>query len=140
MTGKEITDDELEDELDEAFKANEAKRDQCGKPIPTNKEIDLGTLNTLVKDFAVKIIECDGPETNILVRGNMGTKTTKIILTKEEINNLIQKFSKTAKIPAYGGIFRVVVGRLILLAIISEVVGSKFIIKKFAYNPFHQQK
>ncbi len=49
MTGKEITDDELEDELDEAFKANEAKRDQCGKPIPTNKEVGVQRTGAKLK-------------------------------------------------------------------------------------------
>ncbi len=41
MTGKEITDDELEDELDKAFRENEAKRDHCGTPMPSNKEIGV---------------------------------------------------------------------------------------------------
>jgi len=49
MTGKEITDDELEDELDEAFKANEAKRDQCGAPIPSNKEVGVQRTGAKLK-------------------------------------------------------------------------------------------
>ncbi|MCK5150073.1 hypothetical protein KAJ87_04070 [Candidatus Pacearchaeota archaeon] len=105
------------------------------KPIPTGREIDLGKLNPLVQDPAVRIIECNTPDESIIVTGNMGRKTTRIILTKEEINEVIKKFSKTSKIPVYEGIFRVVVGRLILLAIISEVVGSKFIIKKMMFSP-----
>jgi len=65
----------------------------------------------------------------------MGTKRTNIILNKEEIDQIIKKFSETAKIPLYEGIFRVVVGKLILSAIISDVIGSKFIIKKMMYSP-----
>ncbi len=49
MTGKEITNDELEDELDEAFKANEAKRDQCGTPIPSNKEVGVQRTGAKLK-------------------------------------------------------------------------------------------
>ena len=30
MSDKELTEDELEEELDKAFKANEAKKDHCG--------------------------------------------------------------------------------------------------------------
>jgi hypothetical protein len=41
MTEKEMTDEELDDELDKAFKANEAKRDHCGTPIPSNREVGL---------------------------------------------------------------------------------------------------
>lgn len=105
------------------------------KPIPTNVEIDIGKLNPLARDPMVEVIECDGPGKSIIVKGAMGSKTTKIILTKEEIEQIVQNFSETAKIPLYEGVFRVVVGRLILLAIISGVVSSKFIIKKMKYFP-----
>ncbi len=104
-------------------------------PTPTKTEIDLEKLNPLVKDPAVKAIECNGPDENIIVKGTMGTKRTNIILNKEEIDQIIKKFSETAKIPLYEGIFRVVVGKLILSAIISDVIGSKFIIKKMMYSP-----
>lgn len=105
------------------------------KPTPTNIQIDLEKLNPLIKDPAVKIIECNGPDENLLVKGVMGAKKTNIILNKEEINQIIKKFSETAKIPLHEGIFRVAVGKLILLAIISEVVDTKFIIKKIMYAP-----
>ncbi len=105
------------------------------KPTPSDKQIDLEKLKDLIKDPAVKIIECNGPDENIIVQGMMGRKKTNIILNKEEINRTIKKFSETAKIPFQEGIFRVAVGKLILLAIISEVIGSKFLIRKMAYNP-----
>ena len=105
------------------------------KPTPTNIQIDLEKLNPLIKDSAVKTIECNGPDENIIVRGTMGTKRTNIILSEEEINQVMKKFSETKKIPLHEGIFRVVVGRLILSAIISDVIGSKFIIKKMMYAP-----
>lgn len=41
MTDKEITDEELDAELDKAFKENEGKRDKCGTAIPTNKEVGV---------------------------------------------------------------------------------------------------
>lgn len=47
MTDKEISDEELEAELDKAFKENEAKRDNCGTAIPDNKEV--GVQRTAVK-------------------------------------------------------------------------------------------
>lgn len=104
-------------------------------PAPTNIQIDLEKLNPLIKDSMVRDIQCNGPDKNIIVKGAMGVKGTNIILSKEEINQVIKKFSETAKIPLQEGIFRVVVGRLILSAIISDVIGSKFIIKKMMYSP-----
>jgi len=104
------------------------------KPAPTKLEIDLGKLNPLIKDPLVKSLECRGTEEPIIVRGGMGVKKTNIILDKEEIDQTIKTFSETAKIPLQGGILKIVVGRLVLSAIISEIIGSKFIIKKIAYS------
>lgn len=105
------------------------------KPTPTTGvEIDLLKLNPLIKDPAVRTIEVNTDE-KVMVTGTMGTKSTNIILSKEDINRIIKKFSENTKIPIHEGVFRVVVGRLILSAIISDVVGSKFIIKKMMYAP-----
>ncbi|KKM04974.1 hypothetical protein LCGC14_1758790 [marine sediment metagenome] len=50
MTEKEMTDEELEDELDKAFKANESKRDNCGTPMPSNQEVGLQRDKVKLKD------------------------------------------------------------------------------------------
>ncbi len=105
------------------------------KPTPTKTEIDLAKLNPLIKDPLVKIIECNGPDEHIIVVGGMGTKPTGIILSKEEIDDIIIRFSDASKIPVHEGVFKVAIGRLILSAIVSEIVGSRFIIKKMMYYP-----
>ena len=105
------------------------------KPTPTKMEIDLGRLNPLIKDPLVKEIQCDGPEENIIVRGNMGTKPTSIVMKREEIDSIIKKFSEASRIPTNEGLYKVVAGKLIFSAIISEVIGSKFVIKKMIYYP-----
>jgi hypothetical protein len=77
----------------------------------------------------------------VVVTGTMGTKPTDIILSKEDIDRVINKFSEVSKIPATEGIFRVIVGNLILSAIISGVIGSKFVIKKESYpNVYNNQR
>ena len=105
------------------------------RPIPKKVEINLGKLNSLAKDPMVKVIQCNGPGENIIVEGSMGRKSTEIILSKEEINEVIKKFSEISKIPADEGIVRIVVGRLNLLAVISDVVSTKFLIKKISHMP-----
>jgi len=105
------------------------------KPTPTNIQIDLEKLNPLIEDPLVRVIECNGSEENIVVKGSMGTKPTAIILSKEEIDHIIKKFSQAAKIPVHEGVFKAAVGKLILSAIVSEVVDSRFIIKKMMYHP-----
>ncbi len=103
------------------------------KPVPTDKQIILGKIDPLISDPFVKIIECDGAGENIVVKGNMGEKKTGIILNKNEIEDVINRFSRETKIPVQEGIYKVVFGRLVFLAIISEVVGSKFIIRKMNF-------
>ncbi len=100
------------------------------QPTPTNQDMDLVRLNPLIKDPQVKIIECPGPEQNIMVTGTMGTQKTGIILNKDEISDIIDRFSKISKIPVHDGVFKVVFGRFIFMAIVSEIVGSRFTLRK----------
>jgi hypothetical protein len=50
MVDNEMTDDELERELDKAFKENEAKRDQCGTPMPSNREVGVQRTEVKLKE------------------------------------------------------------------------------------------
>lgn len=105
------------------------------KPIPgSGTEIDLFKINPLIKDPAVRVIEGNTNE-KVIVMGTMGTKPTNIFLNKEDVDRIINKFSEVSKIPVTEGVYRVVVGNLILSAIISETIGSRFIIKKMALPP-----
>lgn len=90
----------------------------------------LGKVDELLKDPFIQTIECIGPGKNILIKGYNKINLTKIILTQEEINNIISIFSKESKIPLVGGILKAAVGDLIISAIISEQAGSRFIISK----------
>jgi len=100
------------------------------RPVPTKQEIELGKLNPLIQDPFVNSIECEGPSTNIIVKGKMGEKQTRIVLDENEINEIIKIFSDASKIPVSEGFYKVAVGRFVFMAIISEVIGSKFIINK----------
>ena len=108
------------------------------RPIITSRTIDLGKLNPLIRDSLVKVIECNGADEKIIVMGRMGRKRTKIRLSKEGIDDIINRFSEAAKIPVHEGFFKVVFGRLIFFAIVSEVVSSKFLIRKMSSPGFIQ--
>lgn len=102
------------------------------KPAMTNIPVNLGQLNILVADHNVKTIECNGADKNIVVTGTMGVKNTSIILSEDEIMEIVNSFSAASKIPVQEGLVKIAAGRLVLVAIVSEVVGSKFIIRKIA--------
>ncbi len=105
------------------------------RPSATEKEIDLGELNPFINDPAVREIEVPGPDQNLYVEGTMGRQATNLALNKEEIDEAINRFSQASKIPAFDGIFKVAVGKLIFSAVISEEVGSRFFIKKMSEMP-----
>jgi hypothetical protein len=103
------------------------------KPVPVaDVEIDLFKLNPLIKDSAVKLIT-GSQDDKVTVTGLMGTRQTAIILSKEDIDRIINAFSEKSKIPVREGIYKVTVGNLILSAVISKVVGTRFVIKKMVY-------
>jgi len=107
------------------------------RPVIGQRQISLGKLDPLVRDPLVRTMECIAPNQKIIVTGAMGRRTTPIMLNKEEIDDVINRFSMISKIPAQEGIFKVVVGNLIISAIISNIVGSKFIITKMIPQEFY---
>jgi hypothetical protein len=41
MSRKDLTDEEIEEMLERDLKANQAKQDNCAKPIPPNREVGV---------------------------------------------------------------------------------------------------
>ncbi len=105
-------------------------------PFPQNASasFSLGKLNPLITDNTVTNIECSGPGKLIIVRVIGKTSTTRISLSEEEIRQVIAAFSQKAKMPIIGGIFKAAVGNIVITAVISDFVGSRFIINK--YTPY----
>ncbi|MHA2006932.1 MAG: hypothetical protein ACXABO_02950 [Promethearchaeota archaeon] len=49
MPEKEISDEELEAELDKAFKENQANQDNCGTALPSNREVGIQRTDVKLK-------------------------------------------------------------------------------------------
>ncbi len=104
------------------------------EPQPKPQGFNLGKLEPILQDNSIQIIECSGPGKNVLVRKYNQPNVTKIILSQEEITDIINNFSREARIPVVGGILKAAVGSLVISAVISDFVGSRFIINKI--TPF----
>jgi len=50
MNDKELSDDELEDELEKAIKENEPNKDHCGTAIPSSKEVGIQRTDVKLKE------------------------------------------------------------------------------------------
>jgi len=109
------------------------------KPRPEG--FALGKIDYLLKNREIQLIECLGPGKNLLVKRYNKINTTKIVLDQEEITDILYSFAVQAKIPVVGGILKAAVGDLVVSAVISEFVGSRFIITKLTpYNLIFNKK
>jgi hypothetical protein len=90
----------------------------------------MDKISPLLKDNTIIRIECSGPGKNIVVKRYNQTNTTRIVLTEEDIKLIVNHFAKEARIPLAGGILKAAVGNSVISAVISEFVGSRFIISK----------
>ncbi len=93
-------------------------------------------LSFLIKDPAVTEIECIGSEQNILVKKAGVVQKTPVRLSIEEVYELIAEFSQKTKIPVIDGTIKAALNNLILTAVLSEMLGPRFILQK--KNPFQQ--
>ena len=96
----------------------------------TSDNYPLKKIDPLIHDNAVQMIECPGPGKNVLVKARNKINGTKVVLNEADIKNIITYFSMYAKIPIMGGILKAAVDNLIISAVVSEYVGSRFIITK----------
>lgn len=103
--------------------------------IPVGNTFNLNKINELIRDNSINSIETIGVGRPLLIRKMRGEQAivTKIMLTKEDINQILNSFSIQARIPRIGGIFRAIVGNLLITAVDSEFGGGpKFVISKVA--------
>jgi len=110
--------------------ANETRNMILPVPSAAPSGFDLTKLNFLVQDPRVTVIECPGPNKLVIARTEGRIAVTKVYLSQEEITAVLDKFAKEARIPLIGGLFKAAVGNLVITAVTSDVVGSRFIITK----------
>lgn len=94
-----------------------------------------GKITPLLNDPSVSVIECQGQGKPIMI-SRMGHKqATKIILNEKEISQVLDKASEAAHIPIMEGVFRAVIDSFSINAVISEMIGSRFVIRKQQTGP-----
>jgi hypothetical protein len=102
-------------------------------PAPENYQItsgEYGKITALIDDPTVTIIECSGPGQNLSITHAGQKQFTKISLTQEEIRELLEKIAQKARIPLINGVFKAAVDNFFINAVVSEIVSTRFTIKK----------
>lgn len=90
----------------------------------------LERLRPFIADPTVQIISCPGPDKNLLITRFGAPQQTNIILIAEEIKSFLKDISEKTRIPLLTGLFKVAYQNLVITAVVSEFVGTKFLIEK----------
>ncbi|MFH1521671.1 MAG: hypothetical protein ABIF18_01805 [archaeon] len=91
---------------------------------------DYDKITPLLNDPSVSTIECQGAGKPILINRVGQKQITKIVLSADDIKKILRRVSDAAHIPLLEGVFRAAVDNFSINAVISEIIGSKFIIRK----------
>lgn len=90
---------------------------------------NLEKLNIFLKNPDITSIECNGPESVIIIKKGTVPINTTTVLSKDEINNILHKFSvatKTEITPIYKASYE----NLVLTAFVSPLIGTRFVIAR----------
>ncbi len=98
-----------------------------GQPIP---RITLGKITPLLNERSISSIECPGPNKNLLIFKGGTIEATPIILRQDEIDEIMEEISAITRIPIVQGVFKAAITNLVVTAVISEFVGTRFLIEK----------
>ena len=99
-----------------------------GEPVGLTQ--DYGKITPLLNDPSVSTIECQGAGKPVMIIRAGQKQVTKISLSAKEIREILQKVSDAVHIPLLEGVFRAAVDNFSINAVISEMIGSRFVIKK----------
>ncbi len=96
---------------------------------------EYGKISPLLNDPSVSTIECLGEGKELMIIRAGQKQRTRIVLSADEIKAVLDRVADETHIPLLEGVFRASVTGFSVNAVISEMVGSRFVIKKAtAYN------
>jgi len=110
------------------LRANNSFQIPINYTIPSSGE--YGKLSQLIKETSITTIECNGAEKDLTIIKAGEKQLTKISLSQEEIKGFLELIAKKANVPLIEGVFKAQVDNIEINAVISEVIGARFIIRK----------
>ncbi len=112
---------------------------QSSPPAPEKSPfIGFAKIDEILGDSAVQTVECPGPNKPVLVYKGGAVRSSKLTLTSDEINNIMKSVSEKTRIPLMSGVFKAAYGNLIITSVMSDFVGTRFMIQKKPQLPPQQ--
>ncbi len=93
-------------------------------------EAGLEKVNQILSNSAVQSVECQGPDKPLVINASGKTQNSQTTLSKEEIQKVAKFFSEQTHIPLVTGVFKSILGNLTMTAVVSDFIGTRFIIQK----------
>ena len=91
----------------------------------------LARIQPLLTDQTITTVECPGPGMPIMIARGTYVQSTPVHFKAEEIKEIIKEVSARTKIPLNtSGVFTASIGDIIITAVLSEFVGTRFVIQK----------
>lgn len=94
----------------------------------------LKYLLFLMSDGSITSIECPGPGKQLILNKMGVVSPTGVSLKAEEIDGIMKEVSRRTRIPINQGLFKTAFDGLILTAVVSEFVGTRFLIERMPIN------
>lgn len=92
------------------------------------KPLTIGSRIDPFLSGEIRIIECANG--NVKIKKNQEFEETEITLSEAEIGEIIKKFSELTKIPLADNVLRANLNNFTITAILSDKIGSRFLIQK----------
>lgn len=93
-------------------------------------QFGIGKIQAYLQNPTTRSIECPGPDRPlVLVRGGK-PEVQQVTLSAEEINTFLQEVATQTKIPLLPGLYKALLGPFIITAVLSDVIGSRFIVQR----------
>jgi len=97
----------------------------------------MDRLNKIFADPAVQVLNCPGPNKNVLITRLGMVQPSQISFNENEINDFMKDLSEKTRIPLIPGLIKVIFQNLIITSVVSEFIGTKFIAERRQQGPLH---
>lgn len=101
------------------------------KPKPRKNLLQNVSISELMQNPVVISLECKGPNIPLIMKTRAGPSEINKVLSLEEINEIIQRFSEESHIPITE-VFRAIVNNMMITASLSNPETPQFIITKLS--------
>jgi len=98
--------------------------------------IKFGKLTPIIQNPSINVIECPGPGREIIIRTYNIRKPYPVVLSKGEMQKLIEQFAEKAKVPVINGLMRAWIDKFMISATIVNNQVENFILQKVIYPHF----